>query len=416
MISCVTTRSYLEALNYSPENLELFTALGLLYLQIGDTPKAFDFFGRAMTYDARDATAILGAGSILQQCDDFDVALRKYRVLAATSPESPELWNNVGMCFFGQGKLVAAIACLKHAVYLNPFDWKVCFNLGLAHLKTQQYASAFHFLSASINLEQSHAESYMLLGTALAYLDDVNNAKIAFAKAAELRPDDPMIALNFGIVEYADSNVSVAAEWLGRYEVAASRGATEASRTMREAADNLGSAIQVGDDATPKAASKGVLLVSTVVDACTNGVCDFMSAWLSSGNLTPEWVGPTGATVWAYVAAHNDVNARDMGALILGGGSVGHVDPRWAATLMQPDHEGKTPLHVAAARGKVSFTSFLLENGADPTAATVDGDTPHDLATHNGHTQCAMVLRVTGEDGFEGHIVQSVAADVRERL
>jgi Bardet-Biedl syndrome 4 protein len=46
-------------------------------------------------------------------------------VLAVTAPESSQLWNNVGMCFFGKGKLVAAIACLKHAAYLNPFDWKV---------------------------------------------------------------------------------------------------------------------------------------------------------------------------------------------------------------------------------------------------------------------------------------------------
>lgn len=28
-----------------------------------------------MTYDAKDPTAILGAGSVIQQCDDFDVAL-----------------------------------------------------------------------------------------------------------------------------------------------------------------------------------------------------------------------------------------------------------------------------------------------------------------------------------------------------
>lgn len=76
--------SYLEALIYSPENSELFTTLGLLYLQIGDTPKAFDFFGRAMTYDARDPTAILGAGSVIQQCDDFDVAL------VSTSSALPE--------------------------------------------------------------------------------------------------------------------------------------------------------------------------------------------------------------------------------------------------------------------------------------------------------------------------------------
>ena len=45
---------YLEALNYSPENVELFTTLGLMYLQLEDTRKAFDYFGRALTYNPKD--------------------------------------------------------------------------------------------------------------------------------------------------------------------------------------------------------------------------------------------------------------------------------------------------------------------------------------------------------------------------
>lgn len=56
-----------------------------------------------------------------------------------------------------------AISCLKRAHYLSPFDWKVLYNLGLVHLTMQQYASAFHFLSAAINLNPRMGEVYMLL-------------------------------------------------------------------------------------------------------------------------------------------------------------------------------------------------------------------------------------------------------------
>lgn len=56
-----------------------------------------------------------------------------------------------------------AISCLKRANYLAPFDWKILYNLGLVHLTMQQYASAFHFLSAAINLRPKMAQLFMLL-------------------------------------------------------------------------------------------------------------------------------------------------------------------------------------------------------------------------------------------------------------
>ena len=51
--------------------------------------------------------AILAAGSMMQQHGDFEVALTKYRIAAASVPESAPLWNNIGMCFFGKKKYVA---------------------------------------------------------------------------------------------------------------------------------------------------------------------------------------------------------------------------------------------------------------------------------------------------------------------
>lgn len=73
---------YMEALEFSPESAELLTAIGLLFLQMGDRFKAFEYLGNALTHDPRNAKTILAAGSIIQDHNDMDVALVKYRVAA----------------------------------------------------------------------------------------------------------------------------------------------------------------------------------------------------------------------------------------------------------------------------------------------------------------------------------------------
>jgi Bardet-Biedl syndrome 4 protein len=100
---------------------------------------------------------------MIQIHNDFDVALNKYRIAADTAPESGRLWNNIGMCFFGKKKYVAAISCLKRGNYLSPFEWKILYNLGLVHLAMQQYASAFRYLNAAINFRPKEAILYSLV-------------------------------------------------------------------------------------------------------------------------------------------------------------------------------------------------------------------------------------------------------------
>ena len=136
---------YMDAMESCPENPEILTAIGLLHLKLGNNAKAFEFLGNSLTYDPKNPKTILAAGSIIQDNQDMDVALVKYRIAATQTPNSAQLWNNVGMCFFGKGKYVAAVACLKRAVYITPFEWIISYNLGVVHLTTGQYASSFHY-------------------------------------------------------------------------------------------------------------------------------------------------------------------------------------------------------------------------------------------------------------------------------
>jgi Bardet-Biedl syndrome 4 protein len=128
--------------------------------------------------------------------------LLKYRIAAVYNPDSAELWNNIGMCFFGKQKYVASVACLKRALYLDPFQWIAAFNLGLVHMNTEQYASAFHYFSAAINLKPDFSNSYMYLAITLNKLGDFANSCGAFEKALEMDGRDCTIYLNYAITLY----------------------------------------------------------------------------------------------------------------------------------------------------------------------------------------------------------------------
>ena len=112
---------YEEGLNTYPENPELLTTIGQLYIRIGQNNQAFQYLGNSLSYDQKNNKTILALGSIIQDKMDYDAALLKYRIAAIHNPDSSEMWNNIGMCFYGKKKYVASIACLKKALYLDPF-------------------------------------------------------------------------------------------------------------------------------------------------------------------------------------------------------------------------------------------------------------------------------------------------------
>lgn len=106
------------------------------------------------------------------------MALAKYKAAAGHIPESASLWNNLGMCFFGKKRFVSAVSCLKRANSFAPFDWKILLNLGLVHMATQQYASAFHYLSSAINLDPMSGAVFLPLAGQWKYYLILNFCKV----------------------------------------------------------------------------------------------------------------------------------------------------------------------------------------------------------------------------------------------
>ncbi|KAI5744341.1 hypothetical protein M8J76_001489 [Diaphorina citri] len=190
---------YKAALRQFSSNSDLATELGLLYLQEGQNEKALNKLAYAIAHDQVHAKALLAIGTEFQKYKEPDIALAKYKLAAQKLTESSSLWNNIGMCFFSKKKFVAAISCLKRAIYLAPLDWKINYNMGLLHLHTRQYASAYTYLSAAVKSNRTHAHTYMLLAITLKHLEDTDNARMCFEQALSISKHDLEVLLNYAI-------------------------------------------------------------------------------------------------------------------------------------------------------------------------------------------------------------------------
>uniref|UniRef100_A0A915J187 Uncharacterized protein n=1 Tax=Romanomermis culicivorax TaxID=13658 RepID=A0A915J187_ROMCU len=191
---------YKKIVEMSPENPDHLSALGLLYLRTDSEQQAFELIGRALGFDPNHVGAILAAGSMIQKHGDNDVALNKYRVAAQQWPDNAQLWSNIGMSFQAKKKYVAveamnfqAISSLKRANYLAPFDWKILYNLGLVHHEMQQYASAYHFLSSSINLNPKVGRVYALLASMHTFVRKNNSSETMKVRWASKKQDSGLL-------------------------------------------------------------------------------------------------------------------------------------------------------------------------------------------------------------------------------
>ena len=152
---------------------------------------------------------------------------------------------NAAMCYFAKSKLIAAAACLKRALYLSPLEWIISYDLGLVYLSSGQYATAFEFIRASINLKPDFAPSFMYLGVALAKLNNFESAKSAYDQAITMQPGDHLFHLNYAIsLTNAGRMIGAAEQWALHNELyahldAAAQGDDADVATMRTRLEEL---------------------------------------------------------------------------------------------------------------------------------------------------------------------------------
>jgi tetratricopeptide (TPR) repeat protein len=138
----------------TPDNADLYSALGYLRQLRGDLDEAFDAYA-----DAKDL-----------------------------NPESPEIHSGLSYIFSRWNDGANAVAEARTALSIDPNNAEAYRYLGLALFVADKYSAALHALDESLARDPKHAETYYDLGLVQVAESDFQAAEESYRQAVRLNP------------------------------------------------------------------------------------------------------------------------------------------------------------------------------------------------------------------------------------
>lgn len=185
-------RYFLQAARLEPNFSPPAFRLAQLYYEDQDYPTAARWFSRI----AADDSLGLDARFYLALCQFFagDFA-RASETLAPLAERLPvkAVWNNLGVFASRQGANEAAAGYFAHALETAPTDADIYFNLGLHHLRREEWEEAARALERCVALNPGDTEAHFLHAHALERLGRRQDAERARQQAVG---DNPALGLS----------------------------------------------------------------------------------------------------------------------------------------------------------------------------------------------------------------------------
>ncbi|WP_126226958.1 tetratricopeptide repeat protein [Burkholderia ambifaria] len=156
----------------------------------GDLDAAAAHYTRAIALDASLAAAHANLSGVRRRQARYAEALAHAQEAIRIAPELADAHNQAGNAHHGLGDLVAAQACYRTALELNPADSGACHNLSVVLLKRERHAEALAYCRQALAGGRPTVSMYVNLGDILRAQGNVDAAVPAYRDALALVRDD----------------------------------------------------------------------------------------------------------------------------------------------------------------------------------------------------------------------------------
>lgn len=180
---------------FGPGSIVVFDAVSLNisgdhYYQAGRLEEALEEYRSALRLDPDDVNVHNSLGVCLAQRQDLDGARGAFNEALRRVPGEAMALYNLGMLDMLEENVQGALTRFQQAYALDTDTFEIPFQIGKLLAGQNDHAAALPFLTAAIELRDTNATVFTLLGQCLTALDQLREAIQAYKKAVKLNPND----------------------------------------------------------------------------------------------------------------------------------------------------------------------------------------------------------------------------------
>lgn len=177
-----------QALAHVPDNDVILTALGGVYLSIGDYAQAFPALERAVQINPANIDARVNLGIALQGSGQIPQGLQQFEEALRLAPDRTDIRYNLANLLLQTQAYPAAIEQLRKLNTLAPTFLPAYHTLGAVYSYLQQYDNAQQAYEEALKAVPNDLQTMLLLGNLLVDIGHTEAAAEAYQKTVEAHP------------------------------------------------------------------------------------------------------------------------------------------------------------------------------------------------------------------------------------
>lgn len=130
----------------------------------------------------------------------YERAVGLYEKVLVVLPENPDIYYNLGIAYYGMGRLDDAIRMSKKAIAYKQLDAGIHYNLGVMYGEYGMWEDAVREYRKVIKQDTNHTKAYYNLGLAYGRMGEWQSALNIYERLIRLDPDDMDARYNLALL------------------------------------------------------------------------------------------------------------------------------------------------------------------------------------------------------------------------